>query len=102
MLFFIAILLIFLIGYCFALVENHNAKCVVELTFAITDFLMPFVVLRALRQDSKFWQGLYENAVRQRARRTPALARYRAQRGASVTRILLINSPYAVGCHFER
>jgi hypothetical protein len=62
--FYVIIITLFLVGYLIALSsENDNNNCVVELTFAVTDFLLPFVVLRALREDSMFWQGLYANAA---------------------------------------
>jgi hypothetical protein len=61
--FYIIIISIFLVGYLISLSTQGGANCVVELTFAIADFFLPFIVLRALREDSRFWQGLYENAA---------------------------------------
>ena len=41
------------------LVFQITDSCALQLTIAIIDFLQPFLVLKALVSDSKFWQGIY-------------------------------------------
>lgn len=60
--FYVIVVLLFILAYSLAIISYQSNHCIVEMSLAAVDFLQPFVVLRALRQDSKFWQGLYENA----------------------------------------
>lgn len=57
------VLLIFITVYILLLRDFDRSSCAVQFCFAAVDILQPFAALRALREDSMFWQGLYENAT---------------------------------------
>lgn len=43
-------------------VRCDNTSCYAEMITAVVEFLNPFIVLYALKQDSLYWQGLYASS----------------------------------------
>ena len=59
---------------------DDNTYCALEVTFDIYDVLQPFLVLRAVYQDSLFWQGLYKDGRKTSTLNAPLLGIWDAGR----------------------